>query len=444
MVTHGLVDRKGGFYLWGHRTASLEDWQVESFKKDPDIWFLYHLKFKAMGRRRFIQTATMGMGFACLSPHQVLAGINGERNPQLKKHKITEAEKVDFSYHWPRHVGKNARRDNHGQHHKGVAFRIHTDQGAMGWALGSNRMKDEDLFRLRGKLVSEVISPEHGIIPDVSPDLDLALHDLMGVILNKPVYRLIGGRGTKSTPIYSGMIYFDELEPADNPAGLDKVLENCQQDVDYGYRQLKVKIGRSGKWYPHEAGLKKDIEVMKLIHDAFPDVELLVDSNDGYSLQDTINFLKGIEDIPILWVEEPFRENYEDGKQLRQWMDHNGFRKTLYADGEAQPDHDLCLKMGKEGIMNAYLPDIRSFGFTRWRKLMPELEKYDIWASPHAFGSMLKTHCITHIAAAFGNVVTVEGVTCLSDDIDFGDYKIELGKITVSEKPGFGMKLLKG
>jgi L-alanine-DL-glutamate epimerase-like enolase superfamily enzyme len=278
---------------------------------------------------------------------------------------------------------------------------------------------------------------------DLSPFVDLALHDLMGVILDKPVYKLLGARGTKNTPIYSGMIYFDELEPEDNPAGIDKILENCQWDIDYGYQQLKVKIGRSGKWYPHDAGLKKDIEVVKLINKTFPDITLLVDSNDEYTLQDTIDFLDGIGDIPLLWVEEPFRENYEDGKKLRHWMNQNGFENTLYADGEANTDHELCMKMGKEGIMNAYLPDIRSFGFTRWRKLMPQLKKYKMLASPHSFGSMLKTHYNVHIAAACGNIVTIEGVTCISDDIDYGDYKIADGKIQVSDMPGFGMRLLK-
>jgi len=224
---------------------------------------------------------------------------------------------------------------------------------------------------------------------------------------------------------------------------LDKILENCQWDIDFGYRQLKVKIGRSGMWYPHDEGLLKDIEVMKLIHKAFPDITLLVDPNDQYTLQDTIDFLKGIGDIPLLWMEEPFAENYEDGKKLRHWMDNNGFKDTLYADGEYKPDHDLCMKMGKEGIMNAYLPDIRSFGFTRWRHLMPQLKENNMLTSPHAFGSMLKTHYIAHLAAACGNVVTIEGVSCISDDIDYGDYNIKGGKIQVSEKPGFGMKLLK-
>ncbi len=396
-----------------------------------------------MQRRKFIQTTVLGTGAACLSGAKLFAGVTGELYPELRKHKIIKIEKIKYDYHWPRHVGKNARRGNHGQFHKSDIFKLITDQGAMGWALGSNKIDDQELNQLQGEIVSDLISPEKGLRQDLSPYVDLVLHDLMGVILDKPVYELLGAKGTIKTSIYSGMIYFDELEPEDNPAGIDKVIENCQWDIDYGYQQLKVKIGRSGKWYSHDEGLKKDIEVVKLIHETFPDIELLVDSNDEYTLQDTIDFLKGIGDIPLLWVEEPFRENYENGKKLRQWMDKNGYEKTLYADGEANTDHDLCMRMGKEGIMNAYLPDIRSFGFTRWRNLMPQLKKQNMVASPHSFGSMLKTHYNTHIAAACGNVVTIEGVTCLSEDIDYGDYKIADGKIQVSDLPGFGMKLLK-
>lgn len=396
-----------------------------------------------MKRRKFIQNTAHVTALASFTPWNVFAGENGEKYPELKKHKITKVERSKHDYHWPRHVGKNARRDNHGQYNTDDIFKLHTDQGAMGWALGRRSFSDEELFQLEGRLVSELISPEKGMRQDLSPYIDLALHDLMGVILDKPVYQLLGAKGAKNTPVYSGMIYFDELEPEDNPAGLDTILKNCQWDIDYGYRQLKVKIGRSGKWYPHDIGLNKDIEIVKLIHETFPNIELLVDSNDEYTLKDTIDFLKGIGDIPLLWVEEPFFENYEDGKKLRRWMNKNGFAKTLYADGEAQPDHDLCMKMGKDRIMNAYLADIHSFGFTRWRKLMPQLIEYNMLASPHAFGSMLKTHYITHIAAACGNVVTIEGVTCISDDIDYGAYTIKDGNIKVSESPGFGMKLLK-
>ncbi|MCH9022886.1 MAG: mandelate racemase/muconate lactonizing protein, partial [Planctomycetes bacterium] len=269
-----------------------------------------------MQRRKFIQTTALGIGFAYLSAFKLFDGVNGEKYPELKKHKIEKAELLEFDFHWPRHVGKNARRGVHGQFHKNEALKLTTAQGAIGWGLSSNKIEGQ-LNQLQGKFVSERISPENGMRHGLSQYMDLALHDLMGVILNKPVYELLGAKGTKNTPVYSGMIYFDELEPEANPSGISKIIENCQWDIDYGYQQLKVKIGRSGKWYPHNEGLKKDIEVVRLIHKTFPDIRILVDSNDQYTLQDTIEFLKGIGDIPLLWIEEPFRESYDDGKKLR-------------------------------------------------------------------------------------------------------------------------------
>ena len=139
-----------------------------------------------MNKRDFIRNTALGLGLACLSPLDILAGINGEKHPELKKHKITKVERVKYEFHWPRYVGKNARQAGHGQYKSDEVFKLHTDQGAMGWALGRNRCSDEDLFGLEGKLVSELISPEKGMRQDLSPYLDLPLHDLMGVILNKP------------------------------------------------------------------------------------------------------------------------------------------------------------------------------------------------------------------------------------------------------------------
>ena len=72
------------------------------------------------------------------------------------------------------------------------------------------------------------------------------------------------------------------------------------------------------------------------------------------------------------------------------------------------------------------------------------LEKINMLASPHAWGNRLKTNYTIHLAAGLGNICTVEGVTCLSDDIDYGAYPIVNGMVKVSEAPGFGMKILKG
>jgi L-alanine-DL-glutamate epimerase-like enolase superfamily enzyme len=369
--------------------------------------------------------------------------VRSEKYAELANHKISHCELLELNYNWPRFVGRNGKRDFHGQNKKCLVLKLHTDQGALGWGLSSKNA--ESIFPvIVNQKVSDLIQPQIGIKSSLDKSVDFALHDLMGVILNKPVFELLANQGTKTTSIYSGMIYLDELNPENKNKGFDTVLENCEWDFNYGYRQLKVKIGRSGRWYSHDDGLKKDIEIVKLIHENFKDrsIEILVDSNDMYTLEDTIKFLEGIGDIPIFWVEEPFVENLDDGRALRNWMDENGFKNTYYVDGEDNPNHEVCLQLGQEQMMDIFLPDIYGLGFTRWIHLQKRLKEIKMLASPHAWGNRLKTNYIAHIAAAFGNIPTIEGVTCLSDEIDFGNYQIEKGKIKVSEQPGFGMKIL--
>ncbi|EMI57073.1 mandelate racemase/muconate lactonizing protein [Rhodopirellula sallentina SM41] len=316
----------------------------------------------------------------------------------------------------------------------------------MGWGIapGNAQQNQRLIDAVVGKPLNELFNVGVGILDGVPQRFDFALHDLAGISLDQPVYKLLGTKGKKANTVYSGMIYLDELEPVDNPAGFDKVIENCQWDIDYGYRQLKVKIGRSGRWYPHDEGLRADIAIVNRIHEMFADqgVVILVDANDVYSFQDTIDFLHGIKDVPLYWLEEPFVEERKKCKQLRQWMDSNGFEKTLYADGEREPNLKLCSELYKQGSLDVCLHDINSYGFTKWRKLMPKLIETKTVVSPHAWGSRFKTQYCAHLAAGLGNFCTIEGVTCESEDVDFGDYSIKDGKLHVSDKPGFGMKLL--
>lgn len=396
-----------------------------------------------MNRRTFIKSSSILGTSLAIGGRTAHPATMTRWNAELEHHVIRSVELLKVNYSWPRFVGKNGRIDFHGQHKTMNVVRLTTDTGRVGWGMAAAKAADA-LDLVKHKRVSELILVDTGIMDPGLQPYDMALHDLMGVILDKPVYQLLGGNGNRANPVYSGMIYLDELNEGNPNRNIDIILNNCQWDYDYGYRQFKIKIGRSGRWYPHDAGLAKDIEIVNEIHRAFhkKGVRLLVDANDMYSLEDTIAFLKGVKDVPLLWIEEPFPENVADGRKLRKWMDSNGFSNTIYADGEYRVDHAVLTELCRSGDLGAYLSDIVGYGFTAWRKLMPELMQMQIHASPHAWGSAVKTNAITHIAAGLGNCVTIEGVTCSSDEVDFGDYSIRDGLLNVSDAPGFGMKLL--
>lgn len=394
-----------------------------------------------MNRRNFLHT--LAVGVATL-PGLRLSGRETPAATALAGHRIARLETRQISLRWPRQAGKNAKRDVHGFGPSPRIVILHTDQGAMGWGEISGDLKALEAARARveGRPVSELIDPARGIAaPELKP-FDFALHDLAGVILGQPVWKLLGGGAQpKLFPCYSGMIYFDDLEPAGAPGGIDAVLKNCAWDRAHGYRQLKVKIGRNGKWMPGEPGLRRDIEVLRAIDRAFPDCRLLVDANDAYSVDDAVAFLRGIEGIPLVWFEEPFVESVDAWTRLHAWMRAHGWSDTLLADGEQHNDFAVLEELERRRILQVRLNDISGYGFTRWRELMPRLAAGGILASPHCWGSALKTVYTAHFAAAFGNVPTIEGVTTATTDVDFGENVLRDGVFQVSSRPGFGLSL---
>lgn len=402
-----------------------------------------------MKRRTFLRTLNLGIAASAAvhanlfaSPFDLLSLSGADK--ELAQHRI---QRIDFSHvrlRYPRLVGKNARLDLHGHGPDVEICVIKTDKGATGWASlrGSRKEAEQLATTLMGKTVAEVFQTNKGILDDRYIPFDIALHDLAGVILEKPVYALLGKKKPIINDCYSGMIYFDDLEPKENPAGIDKILQECTYDYDMGYRQFKLKIGRGHKWMPFEQGLQRDIEITKQVAEAFPGCDLLVDGNNGFSADQFISYMKGIGRVELFWIEEPFHETENDYRTLRNWLTAEGIH-TLLADGEADPDPALLQALISKKLLDVHLTDIEGLGFTNWRKLMPQLISWGAQASPHNWGSLLKTHYTAHLAGGLGNTVTIEGVSSISEDVDLSGYTLKDGKLLLPDKPGFGMTLLK-
>ena len=410
-----------------------------------------------LSRRELIKGVALG-GLATLAGTSLVGCASGASNvvaaggverhgvwrDSLGSHRIARIEHREVQNRWPRLVSRNARLGVHGWGRGNAVLIIHTDKGASGWgyAPGANGGRATELTgQYRGRPLTDVFDPAVGRQDSVPKEMDLALHDLAGVILDLPVYELIGGTRPVPTPLYSGMIYFDDIEPLDSPPGIEQVLFNAGADHAYGYRQMKIKVGRGNMWMPHDEGLKRDIEVTRALAEAYPDVRFLADANDGFTVADTQAFLDGIGDVELIFMEEPFRENVEGFTELRSYLESSG-KKTLIADGEANPVPEELDVLIAHGLLDLHLSDLYGVGFTEWRRLMPSLIERGVLASPHNWGSRLKTVYTTHLASGLGNVLTIEGVTAFSKDIDFSDYDPDArGMVAPPKRPGFGLAL---
>jgi len=373
-------------------------------------------------------------------------------------HTIDRIETHLVQRHYPRPIGWNAKWGPHGQHAELNACVVTTDQGASGWGLCGGG--DEALRRFVGRPLSELYEPETGVVPEAQL-LDRALHDLAGKILGLPVWKVLGAAGGGSVRVYSGAIYFDDLDPGvETPGGrapgIEGVLDACRQDTALGYADLKLKIGRGFKMMPRAEGDARDVEVTRLVREHFPDARILVDANDGYSAEGACRYLEQVADCDLYWVEELFLETGPSLRMLRAAVEEHS-PGTLIADGEARNGrgqdppgpfgkwqaeqleelYGLC----EEGMIDVLLMDVGSMGFSAWRRVMPRLLAVGAQGSPHAWGEPLKTYYAAQIACGLGNVPIVEGVPGHVDGVDDSGYVLEGGVLTLPDSPGFGLDL---
>lgn len=78
---------------------------------------------------------------------------------------------------------------------------------------------------------------------------------------------------------------------------VDDLLAKVEEFMTYPFRRIKLKI---------EPG--RDVEHIRAVRDAYPDVELMVDANSAYTLDDT-DRLRELEGLDLTMIEQPLSEN---------------------------------------------------------------------------------------------------------------------------------------
>lgn len=119
--------------------------------------------------------------------------------------------------------------------------------------------------------------------------VDIALWDLRAKWVKKPLWQVLGGDG-KLVKTYAGLIDLDYT--------MDRHKEVITEKLEAGHTGIKIKIGLDD--------LDADARRIRAIR-AFmgADVDMMVDANMKWDAQTAIDVGKGLEDLDLLWFEEP-------------------------------------------------------------------------------------------------------------------------------------------
>jgi L-alanine-DL-glutamate epimerase-like enolase superfamily enzyme len=97
--------------------------------------------------------------------------------------------------------------------------------------------------------------------------------------------------------------------------------------------------------------------------------------------------------------------------------------------------------LANEGLVDVLNLDLGIVGFSNWPRIMPELRRAGLAASPHTWRWTPRPCYVGHLGAGLGNVVTIEGIPGRAKGVDYSAYRIEEGRLVVPDVPGFGLAL---
>ncbi len=239
--------------------------------------------------------------------------------------------------------------------------------------------------------------------------IDIALHDLVGKLSAKPVWKLFE-LNEKETPYTSFTIGIDTPEMIKQ-----KIAEaEC-------FKILKIKLNG-----------EKDKEVVGAIRN-ITDKPIAVDINQGWKNKfQALEMINWLCDKNVLFIEQPLpKENLEDSK----WL----FEKSplpIYADESIQRLKDI------EQISSCFhginIKLMKCTGLNEARKMITLARKLKLKI---LIGCMSETSCAVSAAAQLSpltDYADLDGPLLIKNDL-FTGIEFQEGKIILSELPGIGV-----
>lgn len=381
-----------------------------------------------MHRRRFLVS---------LSASALAAATRAADPP--KDVRITRAVGFDLPSKRSKVAGKNARLDVHGDRANDRMVRLYTNAGVEG--IGNCRADEKAVAMLIGKDPFDYYRRDEQKVAGPLGPGTMPLWDLLGKLLKKPVFDLLGGKGPEKVPVYDGSIYFADLLPQYVHNWKDRFREEIDMGLKIGHRAFKIKIGRGHQWMKRDEGDARDIDVVKLIRKhAGKEILLGVDANNGYDLAGAKRFMQAVGDEQLAFVEEMFPEVVEDCLELKRFMHEHGW-KTLLADGETQGDLNVFKPFMKAKAIDVYQADMNRFGFEGILTEAAWAKDSGASVAPHNWGSLIGYYMQLHVGRAITNFYRAEHDPLTSRVLIADGYERKEGMTTVHDSHGFGLRL---
>lgn len=343
--------------------------------------------------------------------------------------------------------------------------RIDTDEGITGWGEATNYPHKgsflvANLIRtLRDELVGEdpadieqiwnkifrfyTYLGNRGIVTTAISGIDIALWDIKGKDLGRPIYDLLGGKMREDIRLYANGWFGGCSTPDQYAAAALKVVESghTAMKMDPFLEMRPFHTGYVTGQISAD-GEQLGYDITKAIREAVgPKIEILIDAHGHYNVPTAIRIANTLfEQSQIGWFEEPLPPEGWDG--LKTVRDHIDAPMCI---GERLFTRWDFVRVFKEGLADFVMPDIVwTGGISEIKKIATMAEAYYVPISPHNAMGPLQVVSGAHAMLSVPNFYRLEHSiaaipaynSMLTEPIDFHGESV-----SVSDRPGLGVDI---
>jgi L-rhamnonate dehydratase len=265
-----------------------------------------------------------------------------------------------------------------------------------------------------------------GAVMHAMSGVDMALWDIMGKALGKPVHKLLGGSYCSDVRAYASLLMPEQVE---------EVYDAVRRYVAEGFTAIKLGYGPLGQ------DVRRDVELAAAAKEAAgSDVEVMIDIGHGYSLKEAMQAAREFERLGIFWMEEPLPPEDWDG--YRKLCESTSLR---IAAGEQEAGRWTFRRLIWEAGLDVLQPDIsRVGGLTEAKRIAYMAHEANRLCVPHAFRTGVLVAACLHLIAAIPNSAFLEfSVTesALRRELLTTPFKVAGGRVSVPTQPGLGIAI---
>ena len=339
-------------------------------------------------------------------------------------------------------IGRSVKRDS-------VLVRVETDQGHVGWGEAHHGRCPGAIAKLIDTTLRELVLgfdaydvagvwarvyrmqlASHGMGAAAAlalSGLDMALWDLRCQATGWPLYRLLGG-SSKPIKAYAGGIALGWQEPS-------ALAEEALRHIADGYRALKLRVGDTAA---------RDIARVRAVRLAVGgEIDILVDANTNYTVDDVRKVMPAFEEAAIGWLEEPFPPQDRRAYQVAATLG-----RVPLAAGENHYTRYEFATLLEDGHVRFVQPDLsKTGGVTEAMRIAAMASAHKLTVNPHTSATAINMATTIHFLCGVDNPGYFEGdVTSLNPFRDQLADKVpytldDNGCVRPHEGVGIGLKI---